>query len=129
MAFFAVEGLRTQARALRSGGPVILPDLRALSWTDPTDGPERSRPTLGAGARRLAAAVLESAVHDLQCYPADSLLARQARRWILTDDLEAYSFRALCEALDLDAEALRRAADRVEPGRPRRPVPRHIALR
>ena len=129
MAFFAVEGLRTQARALRSGGPVVLPDVRALSWSDPTDCPERSRPRLGAGARRLAAAVLQSAFHDLSSYPPDSAISRQALRWIFTDDRGPYSFEALCEALDFDVAALRRVAAQSTPAGPLRPVPRHIATR
>ena len=93
--------------ALHSGGTVILPDLRALSWTDPTDGPVPSPPRLGAGARRLAAAVVERAIHDVQSYPAESAPARDARRWLTAESREPYAFLSLCEALDLDAAWVR----------------------
>jgi hypothetical protein len=121
--------LRLQARAFHSGGPVALPDARGLSWCDPTDRPEPGAPTLGAGARRLAAAVLESAVHDVQCYPEDSVPARKARQWIETNERGLYTFLSLCEALDVDPAALRAWVVAVPSAGPHRKVARHVVTR
>jgi len=62
--------------------------------------------------QRLMLAVLEEAVHDaLQIPPPRN--APEVLAWIASDDTSwPYSFANLCDALDLDRGAVRRALER-----------------
>jgi hypothetical protein len=72
----------------------------------------RSKPL--QGERRLMLAVLEDAV---DCYrrgrgardPATRLLFNETRAWLESTDRRAtFSFESICDALDIDADYLRR---------------------
>jgi len=61
--------------------------------------------------KRLLAAVLQRAITDY--ITGDMDLKESARAWIMEDELTdaPLSFRFICEALDLDGSALRRAIE------------------
>ena len=92
------------------------------------DGPEffRSRPL--QGERRLMLAVLGDAV---DCYrrgrgardPETRLLFNETRAWLeSTDRTATFSFESICDALDIDADYLRRGLRQQRaPGRGGRP--------
>jgi hypothetical protein len=60
------------------------------------------------GEMRLMAAVLEDAVHVLRKRPR-SRAGREAREWLSSVDRGwPFSYERICEALDLDADQVRR---------------------
>lgn len=61
---------------------------------------------------RLLAAVLQRAIHDF--IGGEGEVRDGARAWLLDDEPTdaPLSFRFICEALDLDAESLRKAISR-----------------
>ena len=60
------------------------------------------------GEMRLMAAVLEDAINVLRKRPR-SRAGREAREWLLSRDTTyAFAYERICEALDLDAESVRR---------------------
>lgn len=62
------------------------------------------------GELRLMAAVLEDAINVLRKRPR-SRAGREAREWIgSTDASWPFAYERICEALDLDAESVRRQA-------------------
>lgn len=65
--------------------------------------------------QRLGFAVLELAVFDFQRGVAagGGRILREVERWLFSDDVSwAFSFRNLCDALDVDAPSLRRRLHR-----------------
>jgi len=67
----------------------------------------------GSGVRGLMIAVLEDAVICYRAYehgtPHRRVLARQAERWIRSDDSAwVFSFNSICSSLDLEPDDLRR---------------------
>ena len=70
------------------------------------------------GERRLAAAVLTTAIDDLARYRESTSTSgrtayHQARAWIASDDLHwPYSFVNICDALGLEATRVRKAVSR-----------------
>ena len=60
------------------------------------------------GEMRLMAAVLEDAISVLRKRPR-SRAGREAREWMLSRDTSyPFSYERICEALDLDADSVRR---------------------
>jgi hypothetical protein len=97
----------------------------------------RDSHALDDGSRGLMLAVLEEAI---QCLAGDARAtatrrrareASRARQWILTRDASSpFSFESICAALDLEADALRRALLRkAEEGCLTMPVSSHRVLR
>jgi hypothetical protein len=65
--------------------------------------------------QRLMYAILEDALRMLTCEPASvhARVAADSRDWMLCDDVAwPFSFRNVCDALDIDVAALR---ERLEP--------------
>jgi hypothetical protein len=91
----------------------------------PTPRPKRDRAAhascipVGAGHRALWCAVIQQAVDDYACEPGRNSIAAverervQAARWLFRPSSAANSFNAICDALHLDAWAIRRQARRL----------------
>lgn len=72
------------------------------------DLPPRRPPTHHIGELRLMAAVLEDAVNILRKRPR-SRAGREAREWITSHDATwPFAYERICEALNLDADSIRR---------------------
>jgi hypothetical protein len=107
VAFFSGAGTRVQV----SGGQrrLALPD----SGPDPTDAvatlePFRARRREVVPERRLLLAVFTASLEDLRRYPVTAKDYATAWRWLMSDDVRwPLAFRPMCEALDLDADAVR----------------------
>lgn len=70
------------------------------------------------GELRLMAAVLEDAVNILRKRPR-SRAGREAREWLASRDASwPFAFERICDALDLDADSVRRQVSGTAPARP-----------
>jgi hypothetical protein len=76
------------------------------------DLPTRRRWTREIGELRLMAAVLEDAVTVVRKRPR-SRAGREAREWMASRDANwPFSYERICEALELDADTVRREVGR-----------------
>jgi hypothetical protein len=103
MPFWAV------AVARRDGGQRRIP-VTAAAAVDPTDGDVARAALVRAWSphERLRIAVLLHALHELRRYPADSRYAKEARRWVVSNDAHwPCSFVAICDVLGLEPAAVR----------------------
>ena len=79
------------------------------------DLPPRRPPTHHIGELRLMAAVLEDAVNILRKRPR-SRAGREAREWITSRDTTwPFAYERICEALNLDADSIRREVTGTRP--------------
>ena len=70
------------------------------------------------GELRLMAAVLEDAVNILRKRPR-SRAGREAREWLKSTDASwPFAYERICDALDLDADSVRRQVNNGPPPRP-----------
>src|SRR5215470_12714521 len=102
------HGLATAGASEWRPGPVVVLPEQYFG-----EGAEAAR---ALPEQRLGFAVLELAVFEVQKGWArgGSRAARELERWIASDDLGwPFSFRNLCEALDVDALSLRRRLSRL----------------
>ncbi len=70
------------------------------------------------GELRLMAAVLEDAINILRKQPR-SRAGREAREWLTSSDASwPFAFERICDALDLDADSVRRRVNAAPVARP-----------
>jgi hypothetical protein len=110
--------------------PLVIDDLMAGGMLLPAQLPS---PSLWSAEKRMAAAVLASALNDARYRPDKASHRRrvnEALQWIRSDDAEwPFSFLRLCALFDLDPEWVRAAVNRsIDPAsRRRRANYRHAA--
>jgi hypothetical protein len=110
--------------------PSVIAGLMAPATLLPAQMPSPSR---WSAEKRLAAAVLATALNDVRFRPGKASHRRQideALQWIRSDDAEwPFSFLRLCALFDLDPEWVRAAVNRwIHPAsHRRRAIYRHAA--
>jgi len=128
--------MRPDGRARRSGsGPDLHLGIVAQLFAGNAEMPSQWKDRHGrplTPAQRLCLAVLDEAFGTFRRYRASSepqarKLAREAERWIASDDDSwPHAYRRCCEALYLDADWLRRGIDTWAARTPLvEPEPRH----
>ena len=103
----SVEG--TLERLDENPAPTIIEPWVML----PTQGLDGTRSAAASGERRLMAAVLTDAIQVYLKGRRESLLFREAERWIESSDRGwLLSYENVCDVLQIDAGLLRRALHR-----------------
>ncbi len=76
----------------------------------PSQLPSRGQRKLWEGERRLLTAILEEAIESFCSSSRRRKEREEAAIWLFSDDWSwCFSFRNICNALDLDAAAIRKA--------------------